>query len=164
MGGGLLGEFSFECESPPPRAARSPTHPSVHRPAARPAHRAGAVSGSWSRRPVEAVHARLSTAISSGREDGWRGAGGGGGISGFPGRIPARKSAPRAARPSPRGARSGRGGGGADGNGDWLALQRLSRGTTMASLGVRFAETESMHVESKENPRIQQFEQFLNLL
>eukprot|EP00661_Eupelagonemidae_sp_cell13_P010160 gene10160-biopygen22787 len=55
----------------------------------------------------------------------------GGGCRGFrdsPGRIPARKSAPRAARPPPCGARCGRAEG-ADGSGGWLAFQRLFRDT-----------------------------------
>eukprot|EP00661_Eupelagonemidae_sp_cell13_P013171 gene13171-biopygen18544 len=46
---------------------------------------------------------QLWAARAGGRADGWRGA-----FSGFPGRLPARKFAPRAARPPPPAARPGR--------------------------------------------------------
>eukprot|EP00661_Eupelagonemidae_sp_cell13_P003180 gene3180-biopygen11210 len=79
--------------------------------------------------PSVRVRVRLAGIVvfaSSGRAggwaDGWRGAGGGVGyFRDFPGRLPARKSAPRAARPPPPAARPGRAEG-ADGTGGWSSF------------------------------------------
>eukprot|EP00661_Eupelagonemidae_sp_cell13_P014199 gene14199-biopygen21622 len=105
------------------------THPSIHRHPKRTRKR---------KRNKVCAGAHLSFVYVwdvSGWTDEWRCAGGGGGSGHFrdsPGRIPARKSAPRAARPLPPAARPGR-----MGPEVGPAFQRRSRPTLSCILGVR---------------------------
>eukprot|EP00661_Eupelagonemidae_sp_cell13_P023119 gene23119-biopygen19313 len=72
-----------------------------------------------------------------------------GGGSGIPGRVPAGKSAPRAARPPPRGARSGRAEG-ADGTKGWPSFSMTFR--NLPRVGARALEIPAFAPRSGPHP------------